>query len=934
MLRTLIYLGLSLMVLLLPEPSRASADTAPLKAKVWCHYVAWDDWNGANGAFFKYYDVPLAHPSGDPRRDYRSEMDAARLAGIDAFVVDLVNADAFTGQTLSMLASAKGSAFEIAVCLDGFADSATNYARKVASFLDKVGDHPNYARADGKPVLFMFWGWRQTPAFWKAFRQVLAEQFHHPIYLVGDPNTESGRKATPEALGRYAGCFDQFYSFAETGRGGQQPVAETYRVLARAATTGAISGQWTAGITPGYTGAWPLNGRNDYYVSFQGLDRFWTAWETALPLHPAWIHLTTWNDLDETPLQPMVFQFHTYQQLSRFWIDQWRGTVQPAPQPRIYCAYQREQIVGTLQRIEVLGLPAAADVVVSGELRDMDGKVLAPLAPITLPAARAERREWQVPTAAFARTPIVEPVIRIQAGTNQFSRRLPFFRLRTGWIANKVVIRVPADEMAAGTADVSLQQPDPQTMVATLTLHSPEPIRSATLWREDRPVAAFSTEALAITTASQSGTGILPVLHGRDAHATRVLARASPDPAPGTVYGLQWKWLQNHTETIALQGAQFLQVYQTGKSAEQLKWDAQTLQTQYQRYDYLGAKLLAQNEQASLSISIGGGEPQQVKLAALRQGAVELASPAHSAAVRLSLAPIDPLAATPPLCALKEGQLQVRFHLDACRPADVFYVRCETEGGRTFFSGAVAPFAEKLPLVRTTILQTAETLDSGFLTPPTLNTEVLPASVHPALLQRNAWRFDQPGRVIEDTLGRSPLLLGCAGEGYQSLPERVPAHRVRADGVGCLYFDGQDDIAEIPIRQVPIGAFTVSMEVCPEGPFDRPQNLLGRAGTMSCPLIRLLADGRVEAGRELKAPDVSILGRSAQPLPAHVWSKLKVTFDEQQVRLYVDGQLVGQASGAPCRRYGNCRQYLSGPDHPFHGQLANVLIQADVDTAH
>lgn len=898
MLRTSFYLGLCLTALLLPELSRGAADSAPLKAKVWCHYVAWDDWNGANGAFFKYYDVPLAHPSGDPRRDYRSEMDAARLAGIDAFVVDLVNADAFSGQTLAMLASAKGSDFEVAVCLDGFADTATNYARRVAAFLDKVGDHPNYAREDGKPVLFMFWGWRQTPAFWKTFRQVLAEEFHHPIYLVGDPNTESGRKATPEAMARYAGCFDQYYSFAETGRGGQQPVAETNRVLADAAKTGATSGHWTAGISPGYTGAWPLNGRNDYYVSFQGLDRFWTAWEAALPLHPAWIHLTTWNDLDETPLQPMVFQFHTHQQLSRYWIDHWRGTDQPEPQPRVYLAYQREQIVGTLQRIEVLGLPALTDVVASGELRDMEGKVLAQLPPLTLPAGRAERREWQVPTAAFAHTPIVEPVIRIQAGTNQFSRRLPFFRLRTGWIANKVVVRVPADQMAGGTAGVSIQQPDPQTLVATLTVHSAEPVSSATLWREDRPVAAFS-----------------------------------PDPAPGTVYGLRWEWLQNHTETITLQDAQFLQVYQTGKSAEQLKWDARTLQTQYQRYDYLGAKVLAQSDQASFRISIGGGAPQQVKLAELRQGAVKLAGPKHSPAVRLSLAPLDPLAATPPLCALKEGQLQVRFHLDACRPADVFYVRCETESGRTFFSSAVAPFAEKLPLVRTAILQTAETLDSGFLTPPTLTTEVLPVSVHPALLQRNAWHFDQPGPVIDDALGRSPLLLGSAGEAYQSLPARVPAHKVRADGVGCLYFDGQDDLAEIPIRQIPIGAFTVSMEVCPEGPFDRPQTLLGRAGTMSCPIIRLLADGRVEAGRELKAPGVTILAHSEKPLPAKVWSKLKVTFDEQQVRLYVDGQLVGQASGAPCRRYGNSRQYLSGPENPFHGQLANVLIQADADTA-
>lgn len=888
---------LILLAALLLGLSTVNAMAAPEKLKVFCHYVAWHDWNGANGAYYKYYDVPLAHPSGDPQRDYRSEMEAARLAGIDAFAVDLVDAEVFADQTLAMLASAKGSDFEIAVCLDGFADTATNYARKVASFLDKVGDHPNYARVDGKPVLFMFWGWRQTPAFWKEFRQVLAGQFHHPVYLVGDPNTEFDRVAKPEEMARYAGCFDQFYSFIETGRGGQQPVAETFRIMADAAATGAVSGHWTAGISPGYTGAWPLNGRNDYYISFQGLDRFWTTWEAVLPRHPAWIHLTTWNDLDETPLQPTVFQFHAYQQLSRYWIDHWRGTAKPEAQPRVYLAYQREQIVGTLQRIEVLGLPTLTDVVVSGELRDLEGKVLAPLPPLPLPAGRAERREWQVPTAAFAHTPIVEPVIRIQAGTNEISRRLPFFRLRTGWIANKVFVRVPVADMAAGLAEVAIQQPEPQTLEATLSVHSPEPIRSATLWREDRPVAAFST-----------------------------------DPSPGIVYGLRWEWLHNHQERITLQDAHFLQVYQTGKSAGQLKWNPQTLQALYQRYDYLGAKILARNDQASFSVMIDGGAPKTVQLSTLRRGAVELASPGNSPAVRISLAPIDPLAATPPLLSLAEGRLHVRFHVDSCRTADVFYVRCETASGRTFFSSAVAPFAAKLPPVPTTLFQTAETLDRGWLTPPILTTAVVRTTVHPALLQRNAWRFDRPAPVIEDTLGRSPLMLGNVGEGYHSLPARVPAHRIRADGVGCLYFDGQDDSAEIPIRQVPIGAFTIAMEVCPEGPFDKPQNLLGRAGTMSCPVIRLLADGRVESGRELEAPDQSILARSALPLPAHAWSKLKVTFDEQQVRIYVDGHLAGQASGTPARRYGNSRQYLSGPDHPFHGQLANVLIQSDADT--
>ena len=74
-------IGIGLAALLLPGLSLAAAHAEQGRVRVWCHYVAWHDWNGASSAFFSHYDAPLAHPSGDPQRDYRDDRQSGRKCG-------------------------------------------------------------------------------------------------------------------------------------------------------------------------------------------------------------------------------------------------------------------------------------------------------------------------------------------------------------------------------------------------------------------------------------------------------------------------------------------------------------------------------------------------------------------------------------------------------------------------------------------------------------------------------------------------------------------------------------------------------------------------------------------------------------------------------------------------------------------------------------
>ncbi len=866
---------------------------------VWCHYVAWFDWNRTPSAITNYYDFPLAHPTGDQRMDYRQEIDAAINMGIDGFLVDLVDGSVFLEQTLQLLDAASGTPFMVSVCLDGFDDPTPALAEKVAVFLKQAEKKPNLARIDDKPLLATYAGDRRPADYWKSFRQELLKRGLE-IFLVADVQS-------PED---YPGCFDMLYCFNALDRTPSE--ASTHYPILRKGAVLTTSGRWMAGLGPGYIGSWPFSGRNDYYSGFRGFDQFWNNLEEAKKEQANWIHLTTWNDLDETPLQPMTYQFHAYPELTKQWISRWKGTDKPASKPRLYLAYQREQIIGTVQRIELISLPSIAkSVTVRLELRSMTGKTLMTMPSRTFSGTKAERLDWAIPTAAFAQTPVVEPVLHVQSGSSRYSRRLPLFVLRTGWIANKSSIRVPVHEMSDGQAKLTVTKVSSDAILASVSVNSPVKLRSATLYGNDRPIGSFGVNSQV-----------------------------------GTRYQLGFTHIQDTQLQITASGGEFLNAYYALDSITkpELKWSPTSLSVRFGRYRYLAAELMDHDNMA-LRITVDGGIPQIVVLAKLKQGAVELFAANGQPTCRLFISEVDSTSVTAPSLNLLKANLNGRWYVGNMFTNDLFSVRCETVDGRFFFSNTVAPFSTDLALVPTTLLQTAETLDGGavggggydayFTKPPFTTPKTVKVKVHPAMVQQMKWTFD--GRdPWADTAGRNALHPGSGVNvpNYAQDQTRTPAVVPRLDRPGfCVQFDGIDDIAEIPIRQFPIGAFTINMDIFPTA-VGQEQSIISHTGWQSCPVLRIMADGRIQAGREMsksvESSKFNILATSDAPLPVGVWSHVEVKFDEQRVQISVNNSRPTTASGNPAREYGNLRIYIGGDGsgHMFAGKLDNVLINS------
>ncbi len=866
---------------------------------VWCHYVAWFDWNRTPSAINNYYDFPLTHPTGDQQRDYRQEIDAAIKMGIDGFLVDLVDGSVFLEQTLKLLDAASGTPFMVSVCLDGFSDPAPEYAAKVAAFLKQASESPNLARIDGKPLLATYAGDRKSADYWVAFRKELLNSGYE-VFLVADVQTPAD----------YPNCFDMHYSFNALDKTPSE--ASTHFPALRKGAALTSSGKWMAGLGPGYIGSWLFSGRNDYYSGFRGFDQFWSNFENAVKEQADWIHLTTWNDLDETPLQPMTYQFHSYPELTQYWISHWKGTDKPAQSPRLYLAYQREQIIGTVQRIELISLPSIAkSVTVCLELRSMAGKSLMTTPSRTIAGAKAERLDWAIPTAAFAQTPVVEPVLHVQGGSTRYSRRLPMFVLRTGWIANKSSIRVPVHEMTDGQAKLSVKRVASDTIEATVSLKSTAKLRSATLYRNDRPIGAFDK-----------------------------------NNRKGTRYQLSLTHIQDTQIQITASGGTILNAYYAldTVSKPDLKWSPSSLSVVLRRYRELAAELVDSGEM-KLDVTLDHGKPQTVTLTQLKQGSVELLSTSGQPVCRLFLAETANTAVVTPNLDVSKADLTGQWYVANTFPSDLFTVRCETINGSFFFSNTVAPFTTSSALVPTTVLNTAVTLDGGavggggydaYITPPPYITPATAiAIVHPAMVQQMKWAFDSSDPWA-DTAGRNRLHPGSGVNvpGYAQNPDHTPAVVLRDGKPGaCIQFDGKDDILEVPIRQFPIGAYTISMDIMPTSS-GVEQSVIGHVGWQSCPVLRILADGRLQAGREMsRTPDstkYNILATSDAPLPLEVWSHVEVKLNEQTIQISVNNKLSATASGIPARDYGNLRIYLGGDGtgHMFAGKLDDIVISS------
>ncbi len=495
-----------------------AADVANRKM-VWAHYVPWFVPENASQMSQRVYDFPQTDVGTNPLRD---EIRRALDQGVDGFFNDMV---AHEGGRTSFwdlrpyLAAAEGTPFQFGICLDRRV-SVAHQVKELVHMLSTYGKHPNYATCGDRFVVCAYTYRAWTPDEWRAIRQGCADA-GWPIHVVA--NIETPFSAFDEkAFAPYAGLFEGAFHFSIMGCG-RTPFKSVETEMREADAFCRKNGAaFMPCLWPGYYGGW-LPGRCSYYQPFCGLDTLQRRFDAAQALNNArWLHVTTWNDHDETTLQTRRLATGN-PAIVRAMARAFRGE-RPAEKTDVVFAYLRENIPGTVLRFEAQRLPSVEKGVVSvaGRLLDENGEIVAGLSERRLADADWTRTEWLVPTTKLSASHVLTPefVVRLPSETRVVTLP-PVFQF-TGWLANPETVKVSIHDRRPMMSSFDLAWQD-GILEGTCTFASEVSLKRAVLYRNERPVTAFTPVRKTILPVFFNGDGWLDlqIANGRIAHAVK-----------------------------------------------------------------------------------------------------------------------------------------------------------------------------------------------------------------------------------------------------------------------------------------------------------------------------------------------------------------------------------------------------------------------------
>ena len=683
-----------------------AADVSERKM-VWAHYVPWLTPDNASQMGGRFYDFPQCEVGKDP---FRAEVLRALDQGIDGFFNDMV---AHKGGATSFwdlrpfLKAAEGTPFQFGICLDAKIP-VDQQVKELVKMLSTYGDHPNYPKWKDKYVVdtYTYFAWSADE--WRAIRKGCADA-GYPIWVIA--NVERGYEAYSEAkLQPYAGLFECAYYFSNNGIAwaNNKPLEQELRETADFCTRQVAL--FMPCIWPGYYGGW-LNGRCCYYQPFLGFDAILRRYDFARTLEVPWLHVTTWNDHDETTLQTRRLATAN-PAMVRAMSREFKGQ-SPVREPEIQFAYLRETMVGSLLRFEAIRLPAVEkdEARVSGRLLDVDGNSVAVLGPKSL-TGDWQRDEWVVSTTALAKSPVLVPEFTVTRNGQSRTVRLPAAFLVTTCLKNPETVKVSEKDRRTFDGGFDLSWKD-GVLSGICTFAGKASLRRAVLYRNEIPVTCFTREQKTILPLFFNGQHAveLAVSNGRIAQAVKSFeTNGAPDFA----------WNEHSVVSRRTPG-----------------W-------------------------MRLTARVEAGPQTEVSLSAA--GAKRTFKPVHfvdhevlrAGAGRIRLAPDGTLYDLPPL-GVCTGALNLSVWSAKPNPTDAFWVEFEFADG-TFAESAVRyPFAaSRTPVVRD-VIETEVTLEhtsgaSGlpdarpFLTPdadlPVRGTRVVKAEVSPFCIREEHFSFE------------------------------------------------------------------------------------------------------------------------------------------------------------------------------------------------
>ncbi len=327
--RWLLVIGL-LGLGLLPGPGRPSTVWAEPERLVLAFYYAWYDqktWQSD-----KVPDVPLTPYTSANRNAMVRQIDQAKGAGIDAFVLNWWGTGNQTEANLRVLldiAAEKG--FRVAVDFDlnsPFMGGVGSYTDNLRHLHAVHTAHSAYLRSQGRPVVFFFNVTRLPVPAWQNLRQQV------------DPD----RKALWIAEGTdlsYQSVFDGHHLYSITWPN-RIPPSRTLtqwgnRVRKYNQEHGA-SNLWIATVMPGYDDRKARPG-GGFARSRDGGDYYRQCWQAAIASKPHWVIINSFNEWPEgSYIEPSQAYGTLYLDLTREWAARFKNTAltlnkPPSPAP-------------------------------------------------------------------------------------------------------------------------------------------------------------------------------------------------------------------------------------------------------------------------------------------------------------------------------------------------------------------------------------------------------------------------------------------------------------------------------------------------------------------------------------------------------------------------------------------------------------------------
>ncbi len=269
-------------------PAHAQSTGDPL---VLAFYYPWYD--EATWTYDKLSDLPAEPYASRDRGVMGRQIDQAKAAGIDAFLVAWYGPGGGPNQTetnlAAMLEEANARGFKVGVLFETtspFFGGSGDVTAALQHLLGTHANHPAFLRADGRPVVFF---WRPTlygVDTWRAIRSQ-ADPNYSSLWISEGVDTS------------YLAVFDGHHLYSNTWN----PPADLTATNAKFAalveqarqSTGAYK-LWVATVMPGYD---DTRIRGGFARDRAGGAYYAQSWQAAIASRPNWIVINSFNEWPE-----------------------------------------------------------------------------------------------------------------------------------------------------------------------------------------------------------------------------------------------------------------------------------------------------------------------------------------------------------------------------------------------------------------------------------------------------------------------------------------------------------------------------------------------------------------------------------------------------------------------------------------------------------